>query len=71
MRSSTSDAFLNQYGEAIGEQIRRALEASRLITRLNAMIVAGELGGRGVRSAIVQAGWRPQPRGELLGRASA
>lgn len=61
IRSSTSDAFLNGYAEAIGEQIPASLEARRLITRVNAMIVAGELGGRGVRSAIVRGLADPSP----------
>lgn len=61
VRSSTSDAFLNQYGEAVGEQLSTALEARKLITRLNAMIVAGELGGRGVRGVIVKGLSDPSP----------
>lgn len=61
VRSSTSDAFLDPYGEAVGETLSTALEARRLITRLNAMIVAGELGGRGVRGVIVKGLGDPSP----------
>ncbi|MFW5682138.1 MAG: hypothetical protein ACOC1G_03950, partial [Phycisphaeraceae bacterium] len=61
VRSSASDAFLDQYGEAVGERLSTALEARRLITRLNAMIVAGELGGRGVRGVIVKGLSDPSP----------
>ena len=61
VRSSTSDAFLDQYGDAVGERLSTALEARRLITRLNAMIVAGELGGRGVRGVIVKGLSDPSP----------
>lgn len=61
VRNATSDAFLNQYGEDIGDRLSTALEARRLITRLNAMIVAGELGVRGVRGVIVKGLSDPSP----------
>lgn len=53
VRSAISDVFLDRYAIAIRNELSAALDARRMITRLNAMIVASTLGGRGVDSIIV------------------
>lgn len=61
IRASTSDVFLDRYAAAVRNELPAALDARRLITRLNAMIVAAQLGGRDVYPVVIKGLGDPSP----------